>query len=84
MSRFEFEARLEAPMEGAGWTMLQVPVEVCAQLGSRARVAVAGTINGFGFRSSLFPNGDGTFHMMVNKALRDGAGAKQGYLVLKG
>lgn len=81
MSQFVFESRLEAPIEGAGWTMMHAPPEVCAQLGTKARVAVKGTINGFAFRSSLFPNWDGSFHMMVNKTLRDGAGAQQGDLV---
>jgi uncharacterized protein YdeI (YjbR/CyaY-like superfamily) len=35
-------------------------------------------MNGFPFRSSLFPNGDGTHHMMVNKAMKTGAQAQAG------
>jgi uncharacterized protein YdeI (YjbR/CyaY-like superfamily) len=34
---------------------------------------VRGTINGFAFESSIFPNGNGTHHMMLNKAILTGA-----------
>ena len=37
-----------------------------------------GTINGFPFRSSIFPNGDGTHHLMINKAMKAGAKAGNG------
>jgi hypothetical protein len=56
------------------------PVEVPEVFGTRGRVLVRGTINGFPFRSSLTPCGDP--HMMpVNKALCQGAGAKPGDIV---
>jgi uncharacterized protein YdeI (YjbR/CyaY-like superfamily) len=51
------------------------------EFGSRARVAVAGTINSYPFRSSIMPEGDGTHSMMVNKALKAGARASVGDLV---
>lgn len=38
-----------------------------------ARVPIVGTVNGFPIRTSVFPRGDGTHFMMVNKAIRDGA-----------
>lgn len=42
---------------------------------------VTGTINGFPFRNSLMPEGDGSHSMMVNKALQGGASASKGDLV---
>ena len=45
--------------------------------GTRARVPVAGTINGFPFRNSLSPMG-GKHIMSVNKELQAGAKAKPG------
>jgi len=48
--------------------------------GTRARVPVRGTINGYPFRSSLSPYG-GRHLMPVNKALRAGAGVNAGDMV---
>jgi hypothetical protein len=55
---------------------LRIPFDVEKAFGSRARVSVKGMINGFAFRTSIFPGGDGTHHMMVNRAMQ--AGAKAG------
>jgi hypothetical protein len=57
---------------------MQIPFDAEAAFGSRARVAVRGTMNGFAFRTSILPNGDGTHHMMLNKALLAGAKATPG------
>ncbi len=43
-----------------------------------ARCPVRGTINGFPFRSSAFPTGDGTHQISVNKSMREGAKAGPG------
>ena len=63
------------------WTFLPIPFDVAQAFGSRARVAVAGTINNFPFRNSLMPEGDGTHSMVVSKALQAGARASAGDLV---
>jgi uncharacterized protein YdeI (YjbR/CyaY-like superfamily) len=42
---------------------------------------VRGTINGFPFRTSLLPQGDGTHEMAVNKEMLKGAGAAAGETV---
>jgi hypothetical protein len=76
-----FEARLTARGPGGAWTFLPIPFDVHAVFGSKARVPVAGTINGFPFRNSLMPEGDGTHSMMVGKELQAGAQAKAGDLV---
>lgn len=74
----EFEAILTAKGPGGAWTFLPIPFDVQAIFGSKGRVAVAGTLNGFSFRNSVLPEGDGTHSMMVGKELQAGAGAKAG------
>ena len=76
-----FEARLMAKGPGGAWTYLPIPFDVQQAFGSRSRVAVMGTLNGFPFRNSLMPEGDGTHSMMVGKDLQAGAGARAGDLV---
>ncbi|HEX4007995.1 MAG TPA: YdeI/OmpD-associated family protein [Acidobacteriaceae bacterium] len=63
------------------WTHMDVPFSVEKAFGTKARVAVKGTINGFPFRSSLVPRGGGVFYMAINKQMRDGAGAGVGTIV---
>jgi hypothetical protein len=53
------------------------PVDVREVFGTKGRVAVRGTIDGYPFRSSLMPMG-GCHMMPVNRALRDGAGVEAG------
>jgi hypothetical protein len=76
-----FEARLISRGPGGAWTFLPIPFDVHKAFGTRARVAVSGTINGFPFRNSLMPEGDGTHSMMFSKALQAGAKASVGDLV---
>ncbi|HTC46031.1 MAG TPA: YdeI/OmpD-associated family protein [Candidatus Aquilonibacter sp.] len=56
------------------------PVDVFEFFGTRARVPIRGTIDGFPFRSSLMPMG-GCHRMPVNKALCAGAGVQSGDVV---
>lgn len=56
------------------------PIDVAEMFGTRGRVPVRGTINGFPFRSSLMPCG-GPRMMPVNKKLCDGAGVAPGDIV---
>ncbi|MBV8208173.1 MAG: DUF1905 domain-containing protein [Acidobacteria bacterium] len=75
----KFRIKLEgAPnSEVAGF---HVPFDVQEVFGTRARVPVCGTINGFPYRSSIMNMGDG--HMMaVNRELREGAKVKAGDVV---
>lgn len=53
------------------------PVDVPEFFGTRARVPIRGTINGYPFRSSLMPCG-GCHMMPVNRKLLDGAGVEPG------
>ncbi len=77
------ELRFRAKIEGkeAGVVAaIAPPVDVPEFFGTRARVPIRGTINGYPYRSSLSPCG--TRHMMpVNKILREGAGVRPGDMV---
>ena len=56
---------------------IRVPFDVQKVFGTRARVPVRGTINGFPFRSSIFPmGGEGCHFMAVNRETREGAGIR--------
>jgi hypothetical protein len=74
VKRFRVPLEKHESSEACGIT---IPFDVEKTFGGRARVPVRGTINGFPFRSSLFPMG-GCFMMPVNRALREGAGVKGG------
>ena len=67
--------------ESSEATGIKIPFDVEKVFGTRARVPVRGTINGFPFRSSIFPMGDGHHYMAVNKETRAGAGARGGEIV---
>ena len=54
-----------------------MPFDVVKAFGTRGRVPVRGTINGYPFRSTLSPMG-GCHMMPVNRTLRDGAGIAAG------
>jgi hypothetical protein len=60
------------------WAHMPVPFSVEKLFGTRARVAVKGTINGFAYRSSIMPRGDGTHYMALNKEMQAGANAGVG------
>ena len=77
----KFKTRLTPHGPAGAWTFLEIPFSVEKEFGSRARVAVTGTMNGFAFQNSLMPRGDGTHSMMVSKALQAGAKAGAGDLV---
>jgi hypothetical protein len=77
----QFKARLTSRGPGGAWTFLEIPFSVEKTFGSKARVAVAGTMNGFAFQNSLLPQGDGTHAMAVSKTLQAGAKAGAGDLV---
>ncbi len=70
-----FSSRL---VQSDGWVCLEVPREVGVHLGSRGRLPIVGTINGFPVRTSIFPTSDGAHMMLVNKEMQKGAGVKAG------
>lgn len=76
-----FTTQLRASGESEARTLLEVPFDVAQVFGSKGRVAVKGTINGFAFRTSIFPQGDGTHCLLVNRAMQAGAKAQAGDIV---
>jgi hypothetical protein len=77
--KLRFKAKIQGKEAGMV-AAITPPVDVAETFGTRGRVPVRGTINGFPFRSSLVPCG-GPHMMLVNKALREGAGAGPGDVV---
>ncbi|SPE50462.1 conserved hypothetical protein [Verrucomicrobia bacterium] len=75
--KFEFEARLVPTGPNGTWCYLEFPFDFQKTFGTRARVPVSGTINGFKFRSSFSPMG-GKHLLCVNKQMQAGAKAKPG------
>ena len=77
--KLRFKAKIQGKEAGLV-AAITPPVDVAETFGTRGRVPVRGTINGFPFRSSLMPCG-GPHMMPVNKALCRGAGAGPGDIV---
>jgi len=71
-----FKATLERMQSNLGWVIIRIPFDVSKVWGVRRQLRVKGEINGFGFRTSLFPTGKGYHYLVVNKRMQ--AGAKTG------
>ena len=61
-----------------GWVIVRIPLDVPKVWGTRGMLKVKGEINGFAFRTSLFPTGKGYHYLLVNKRMHAGAGARPG------
>ncbi|MBA2430980.1 MAG: DUF1905 domain-containing protein [Chthoniobacterales bacterium] len=81
-SKIRFKAKLLQPAEADSWTFLTLPKEVSAKLPSRSMTAVEGTINGFAFRATLQPDGEGSHWLKVEREMSEAAGAKAGDIVV--
>ncbi len=73
MVAITFDATVVTPPRGAG-ALVVLPEESAAILGTRARVPVRATFNGFAYRGSLMPMGNGRFGLGLTKAIRESAG----------
>ncbi len=78
VTKIEFDAKLVGRGPVRAWVFLDFPRAVSQGLPSRNKVAVRGTMNGFPFRTSTFPIGDGIQQIAVNKKLQAGAKAGAG------
>ena len=76
MKKLTFKVKLQGETSSEV-AALSAPFDVEKIFGTRARVPVRGTINGYPFRSSLMPMG-GCHRMVVNHAMREGAEVKAG------
>jgi uncharacterized protein YdeI (YjbR/CyaY-like superfamily) len=73
-----FQATLRRDETPLQWTVISVPREVTEYWKARNRFRVKGEImsegtEGFAFRTSLFPTGDGGFILLVNKRMQTAA-----------
>ncbi len=73
-----FEAPLERMRSRLNWVIIHLPFDAARVWGLRAQIKVKGEINGFAFRTSLFPTGDGRHILLVNKKMQKGARAVVG------
>src|SRR5579872_1722425 len=68
-----FKATLERDNTPLKWTIVRLPFDSAKLWGKRGQFRVKGEINGFAFRTSLFPNGKGGHIMIVNKTMQKSA-----------
>jgi uncharacterized protein YdeI (YjbR/CyaY-like superfamily) len=68
-----FKAPLERMQSNLGWVIVRIPLDVPKVWGVRGMLKVRGEINGFEFRTSLFPTGKGYHYLLVNKRMQAGA-----------
>jgi uncharacterized protein YdeI (YjbR/CyaY-like superfamily) len=73
-----FQAILERINSPLNWVMVRVPFDAGKVWGKRGQLKVKGEINGFAFRTSLFPTGKGGHMLLVNKRMQRGAKAGPG------
>jgi len=73
-----FRAVLERIQSRLGWTIIRIPFDVGKVWGTRGQLRVKGGINGFAFRTSLFPARGGGHILLVNKAMQSGGDVRQG------
>jgi uncharacterized protein YdeI (YjbR/CyaY-like superfamily) len=79
-ARQKFKAVLERDGTSLGWTIVRVPFDPTEVWPQRNRLRVKGTINGFGFRTSLFRMQKGYYFLLVNKPMQESGGVTLGSL----
>ena len=65
-----FDAPLERVRSRLNWVIIHVPYDAARVFGVRGQIRIVGTINGFPFRSSLFPTREGRHILLVNKKMQ--------------
>lgn len=73
-----FKAVLEKGNRALGWTIARVPFDLAKEWKRMVRLRVRGEVNGYAFRTSLFPEERGGFYLLVNRAMQAGARVKLG------
>jgi hypothetical protein len=71
-SKIRFSATLFRPAattRAVSWTFLTLPKEASAKLPSRGQTTVEGTLNGFPFRATLEPDGQGGHWLKVDRKI---------------
>lgn len=80
MAAKKFRAVLEKGDRALGWTIARVPFDPAKAWPQMVRLRVRGEVNGFAFRTSLFPDPEkpGSFYLLVTKAMQGGGGVSLG------
>ena len=73
-----FQATLERMRSRLNWTIIRVPFDAVKVFEMRGQINVRGEINGFPFRTCLFPSKDGGHILLVNKRMQKAAGVRAG------
>jgi uncharacterized protein YdeI (YjbR/CyaY-like superfamily) len=73
-----FQATLERIDSPVKWVMIRIPFDASKAWGKRGQHKVRGEINGFAFRTTLFPDGKGGHRLLVNKQMQRGGKAVPG------
>jgi len=73
-----FQATLERLRSNLGWVIIWIPFKVEKVWGTRGMFRVKGEINGFAFRTSLFPTRKGQHFLLVNKKMQAEGRASEG------
>ena len=70
----EFRATLEKfTGNNLNWVIVRLPFSVERAWGTRGMFRVVVEVNGFEYRTSLLPSGDGRHYLLVNKTAQKGA-----------
>src|SRR5579872_639130 len=73
-----FQSVLQRMPSALGWVIARIPFDAAKAWGKRGQIRVKGDINGFPFRTSLFPTREGTHFLLVNKTMQKGGKAAPG------
>ena len=73
-----FRAPLEQGSLALGWIIARVPFDPAEVWPKMIRLRVRGEINGFAFRTSLFPDPRGGFYLLVNRVMQKVGGTHLG------
>lgn len=73
-----FHATLEQGSLALGWIIARVPFNPAEVWPKMIRLRVRGEINGFAFRTSLFPDPRGGFYLLINRVMQQAAAAHPG------
>jgi uncharacterized protein YdeI (YjbR/CyaY-like superfamily) len=73
-----FSAPLERMGSRLSWVIARLPFDAAAVWENCGRLKVKGEINGFAFRTSLFPRRQGGHFLLINKRMQKGAHAFAG------
>jgi len=73
-----FHAALEQGNLALGWVIARVPFDPKEVWPKMVRLRVRGQINGFAFRTSLFPDPSAGFYLLINRVMQKAAGVRLG------